>query len=93
MVLRRLYEVSLFGHAARKKPCINKVNHGKRITFAKILEEKPPSFWDNVLWSDESKYNLFVSDGNVVVWRIPKEKLDPKCTVPTLKHAAGKVKS
>ena len=27
-----------------------------------------------------------------MVWQMPKEEFDPKCTVPTVKHAAGNVK-
>ena len=91
-VRRRLHEVGLFGRVARKKPYVNKVNRGKRIAFAKIYREKPPGFWDNILCSDESKFNLFGSDGKVMVWRMPKEEFDPKCTVPTVKHAGGNVK-
>ena len=89
MVRRRLHEVGLFGRVARKKPYVNKVNRGKRIAFAKTYREKPPGFWNNVLWSDESKFNLFGSDGKVMIWRMPKEEFDPKCTVPTVKHAGG----
>ena len=91
-VRRRLHEVGLFGRVARKEPYVNKVNRGKRIAFAKTYREKPPGFWDNILWSDESKFNLFGSDGKVMVWRMPKEEFDPKCTVPTVKHAGKNVK-
>ena len=58
----------------------------------KHIGKKPPGFWDNILWSDESKFNLFGSDGKVMVWRMPKEEFDPKCAVPTVKHTGGNVK-
>ena len=45
----------------------------------------------SVVWSDESKFNLFGSDGKVMVWRTTKEEYDPKCTVPTVKHGGGSV--
>ena len=45
-----------------------------------------------MLWSDESKFNLFGSDGKVVVWRSPKEEFGPECTIPTVKHGGGNVK-
>ena len=45
-----------------------------------------------MLWSDESKFNLFGSDGKVVVWRSPKEEFEPECTIPTVKHGSGNVK-
>ena len=49
-------------------------------------------FWDQVLWTDESKFNLFGSDGRVMVWRTPQEAFDPRCTVPTVKHRGGNVR-
>ena len=49
------------------------------------------TFGEVVLWSDESKFNLFGSDGKVMVWRSPKEEFDPRCTVPTVKHHGGGV--
>ncbi|CAM4746608.1 unnamed protein product [Rotaria magnacalcarata] len=53
--------------------------------------EKPLNFWKNVVCSDESKFNLFGSDGKVMVWRTRHEEFDPKCTVPTVKHGGGSV--
>ena len=64
----------------------------KRIQCAKKHSEQPLCFWDQVLWNDESKFNLFGSDGRVMVWRAPQEAFDPRCTVPTVKHGAGNVK-
>ena len=91
-VRRRLHEIGLKGRVARKKPYVNKVNRGKRLEYAKTYREKPLGYWDHVLWTDESKFNLFGSDGKVMVWRTPKEELDPKCTVPTVKYGGGNVK-
>ena len=45
-----------------------------------MLQYPPPSI------------NLFGSDGRVTFWRMPKEALDPKCIVPTVKHTGGSVK-
>ena len=91
-VRRRLHEIDLKGRVTRKKPYVNKVNRGKRLEYAKTYREKPLGSWDNVLWTDESKFNLFGSDGKVMVWRTPKEELDPKCTVSTVKYGGGNVK-
>ena len=53
--------------------------------------EKLSSFWESVIWSDESKFNLFGSDGKMMVWTSPHKEFDPKCTVPTVKHGSGSV--
>ena len=55
------------------------------------MSAKPLNFWNTVLWSDESKFNLFGSDGKVMVWRNKKEKFDPKCTAPTVKYGGGSI--
>ena len=66
---RRVHEIGLYEHVARKKPYLNKANRGKRLEYARTYREKPLAFWNNVIWSDESKFNLFGSDGKVMVWR------------------------
>ena len=91
-VRRQLHKVGLFGRVAGKRLYVNKVNRGKRIAFVKTYREKPPCFRDNVLWSDENKFNIFGSDGKVIVWGLPKEEFDLKCTVPTVKYAGKNVK-
>ncbi|CAF2969788.1 unnamed protein product, partial [Rotaria sp. Silwood2] len=90
-IKRRANEYGLFGRVARKRPYVNKRNRLKRLKFAKTMSAKPLNFWDTILWSDESKFNLFGSDGKVMVWRSKKEEFDPKCTVPTVKYGGGSV--
>jgi hypothetical protein len=50
---------------------------------------KPVDFWKTVLFSDESKFNIFGSDGPQYVWPKPKKELDPKNVIPTVKHGGG----
>ena len=40
--------------------------------------------WRNVIWSDESRYQLFHADGRHRVWRTPHEAMDPACQVGTV---------
>ena len=60
--------------------------------YAKNYREKPLGFRNKVLWSDESKSNLFESNGKVVVWCSLKEEFGPERTIPTVKHGGGNVK-
>ena len=90
-IRNRVHEARLFGRIARQKPYGNKINGGKRLKFAKEMLEKLSSFGESATWSDEWKFNLFGSDGKVMVWRTPCEEFDPKCTVPTVKHGGGSV--
>lgn len=74
---------------ARKKPLISKRNQRRRLEFARKYSKKPVSFWNSILWSDESKINLFGSDGAHKVWRKPNEALKPRNLIPTVKHGGG----
>ncbi len=46
-------------------------------------------YWNHVLWSDETKINVFGSDGINRVWRQPGEEYKDKCVLPTVKHCGG----
>ena len=88
-IKRRANEFGLFGRVARRRSYVNKANRLRRLKFAKMMSAKPLNFWNIVLWSDKSKFNLFGSDGKVMVWRSKKEEFDPKCTAPTAKYGGG----
>ncbi len=46
------------------------------------------NYWNHVLWSDETKINVFGSDG---VCRQPGEEYQDKCVLPTVKRGGGGV--
>ncbi|GFX80797.1 transposable element Tc1 transposase [Trichonephila clavipes] len=76
---------------ARKKHFISLQNQKKRLEFAKAHQLKTDKFWKKVIFSDESKFNIFGSDGRRTVWRKPNTALDPKNLHPTVKHGGGSV--
>ncbi len=59
--------------------------------FAEDKQTKDMDYWKHVLWSDETKINLFDSDGIKRVWRQPGEEYKDKCVVSTVKHGGGSV--
>ncbi len=62
-----------------------------RKQFAEDKQTKDMDYWNHVLWSDETKINLFGSDGVKRVWRQPGEEYKDKCVLPTVKHGGGSV--
>ena len=90
-IRRRLQDSGLRGCIAQKKPHVSKINIKKRLRFAREMLRKYPRYWNRVLWSDESKFNLFQSDGKTYVRRPPNKALDPKYTVKTVKHGGGSI--
>ena len=70
---------------------INAVDHKKRLTFAKTYIYKDNSFWNRVIFSDESKFNIFGSDCQNYVWRKPNTELEIRHLHQTVKHGSGSV--
>ena len=75
----------------RKKPFVNRKNRGARLAFAKEHENKGKEFWDHVIWSDETKINMFGPDGGTRVWRQPNKAYKTVNTKPTVKHGGGSI--
>ena len=69
----------------------------KQVIIVELLSEnhtfqsKTDEQWKKVIWSDESWFTLFQSDGRTRVWKLPKEKYDVNCVVSTVKHGEGGV--
>ncbi len=62
-----------------------------RKQFAEKKQTKNMDYWNHVLWSDETKINLFCSDCVKRVWWQPGEEYKDKCVLPTVKHGGGSV--
>ncbi|KAJ0039334.1 hypothetical protein NL108_018372 [Boleophthalmus pectinirostris] len=67
-------------------------NHQKvRLEFVTMQMDKLRSFWENVLWTDETKLELFGKTHQLYVHRRKHESDQEKNTVPTVKHGGGLV--
>ncbi len=62
-----------------------------RKQFAEDKQTKDMDYWNHILWSDETKINLFGLDGVKRVWRQPGEEYKDKCVLSTVKHGGGSV--
>ena len=88
----RVNEAGFRGRVARKKPLVKSVNRLKRLGYSSTYITKPKQLWDDVIWTDETKFNLFGSDGKTMTWRKLGEEFLVDCTVPTVAHSGGNVK-
>ncbi len=90
-VQRVLHRGGLHGHRPRKTPLLRKRHLKARLAFARTYLKHDPSFWYTVLWSDETKLELFGHMDVEYVWRKKGEAYNPKNTVPTVKHGGGNI--
>jgi transposase len=90
-VRRRMREQSYGGCIARRKPRLRAKHIKERLQFAKAHINEPMEFWRKVIWSDESRFTLFGSDGRPIVWRQPHEEFNMECVQPVVRHGGGSV--
>ena len=86
-----LYRHNLKGRSARKKPLLQNCHIKARLRFATAHGDKDRTFWRNVLWSDDTKIELFGHNDHYYIWRKKGEACKPKNTIPTVKHGGGSI--
>lgn len=90
-VHRALRNSGLNAHIHRKKPLLKPVHKTKRRKWAwahGLWEEED---WHAVWFPDESKFNLFGSDGHQWCWRKPGEEFRDVNVQKTVKHGGGSI--
>lgn len=90
-VRRRLKAAGLHGRISSKKPLLRPQNRVKRLAWAKKHRNWTYDNWKNVLWTDESKFEIFNTRRRVYVRRRIGERYIPACVTPTVKHGGGSV--
>ncbi len=76
---------------ARRDLLLKPVNVQARLKFAREHLDDPEEDWENVIWSDETKIELFGKNSTCRVWRRKNAELHPKNTIPTVKHGGGNI--
>jgi transposase len=83
-----------FGYAARiklKKPKLSIEHKRERLAWARNHSSWTIEDWKEVIWSDETKFMLVMSEGKEYVWIKEGERLEGHAVIPTSKFGGGKV--
>ena len=84
-----LHREGLKSCCPRTVPLLKKAHVQARPKFAKEHLDDPEEAWEKVMWSDETKIELFGINSTHRVWRKRNAEYSPKNTIPTEKHGGG----
>uniref|UniRef100_A0AAZ3QYT6 Tc1-like transposase DDE domain-containing protein n=1 Tax=Oncorhynchus tshawytscha TaxID=74940 RepID=A0AAZ3QYT6_ONCTS len=70
---------------------LKKAHNHAHLKFANEHLNDSEDNWVKVLWSDETKMQLFGINSTRRVWRRRNAAYDPKNTIPTVKHGGGNI--
>uniref|UniRef100_A0A8R1DG42 Cytoplasmic dynein 2 heavy chain 1 n=1 Tax=Caenorhabditis japonica TaxID=281687 RepID=A0A8R1DG42_CAEJA len=90
-IRRRLQVAGLHGRRPVKKPLVSLKNREACVGWTKQHLSWGPREWANHIWSDESKFNMFGTDGIQWIRRPIGSRFAPQYQCPTVKHGGGSV--
>ena len=88
-VRRELHGMGFHGRAAASKPYISKCNAKRWMQWCKACHHWTLEQWRHVIWSDESHFSIWQSDGRVWVWWLLGKWFWSDCDVPSVKFGGG----
>lgn len=90
-VRRRLHEAGL--HARRRAVCpaLLPVHRAARRRWAQVHAPWGIAEWSNCMFTDECRFNLYASDGRILVWRERNERYREECMEARVAFGGGGV--
>ena len=79
-----LHQSGLYDRVARQKPLLSKGHMTAHLEFEKKAPKDSETMRNKILWSDETKIELFGLNGKCHIWRKPG-------TIPMVKHGGGSI--
>ena len=83
---KKTKQVLLVWKSHGSKLFLSKKNMAALLRFAKLHLNKPQDFWNNVLWTDETKEGMFGHNSQQHCWRKPNTACKHKHLIPAVKH-------
>ena len=86
-----IHQSGLYSRVARRKPLLSKRHMAARLEFAKRHLKDSQTMRNKILWSDETKIELFGVNARRYVWRKPGTAHHHANTIPTVKHGGDSI--
>ncbi|KAG2470180.1 TC1A transposase, partial [Polypterus senegalus] len=86
-----IHQSGLYGRVARRKPLLSKRHMAACLEFAKRHLKVSQNMRNKILWSDETKIEVFGVNARRHVWRKPGTAHHQANTIPTVKHGSGSI--
>ena len=90
-VRRRLREAGLASRRPAVRPVLSAVNRARRLAWAQVHVTWTRQQWSQVLFTDESRFNLSFNDGRARVWRRPGERYEDATVLEHNRYGGGSV--
>ncbi len=88
-IQKRLANCGLKAYIHHTKPYLSLAKKRACLEWAKAHKHWTINDWKTVIFSDESKFNLFGSDGCYYCWRKPGQEFDERYVQKVIKHGAS----
>ncbi|KAG1366033.1 hypothetical protein G6F61_013377 [Rhizopus arrhizus] len=89
--LNALKSLGFKARPKRKVPLLSAKHRKAHLKWALAHKYWTIDDWRKVIFSDESKINVWGSDGVEFYWSLPGSPLQPHHIIPTVKHGGGSV--
>ncbi|KAG2462409.1 TCB1 transposase, partial [Polypterus senegalus] len=86
-----IHQSGLCGRVARRKPLLSKRHMAAHLEFAKRHLRNSQTMRNKIVWSDETKIELFGVNARHHVWRKPGTAHHQANTIPTVKFGGGSI--
>ena len=90
-IQRTLHAHGLNGRVARRKPLLRTRHKNDPVNYAREHLNESEDFWNNILWTDETKIELFGHNQPRYAWRKTGAAFEEKNVLSTAKNGGGSI--
>ncbi|MBN3292713.1 TCB1 transposase, partial [Polypterus senegalus] len=91
-ICKTLNNKGVHDRTPRRKPLLSNKNIAECLNFVKEHLDTPQQYWENVLWSDETKIELFGRNKQNFIWRKKGTAYQHQNIIPTVKYVEGNIR-